>query len=328
MNRKMYHACMTLIRVLEDSLRANLEKQMQLIGSIEYLKSSGSKVTKGKKLLPNATKINTELKLPSMDPPNSTVCKTPKKSRGRPRRGANLCILDRRLMELLGSYKVIRQGRNMVTLYPGDVRRLAIIIAATIILLRITDLPMPEDMSGFPKLYWETSRMAIELSRNGLHPGSPVEPFPPNIVLLTGLRGLLVESTRVEPCSSDIEKIGDSAKDMELLQVFQSLFGGFSKPFVESFNLNKTKTPATITEPKAASADGVDSPDDESFFNTNADVQPSGIGSCVGGGAGCSFGGGEEEGHIDGDGSTGHTPKRGIRIRTPVILIFKNLLVS
>ena len=309
MNRKMYHACMTLIRVLEDSLRANLEKQMQLIGLIEYLKSSGSKVTKGKKVLPNATKINTELKLPSMDPPNSTVCKTPKKSRGRPRRGANLCILDRRLMELLGSYKVIHKGRKMVTLYPGDVRRIAIITASTILLLNITDLTMPEDLSGLPQMYRETSRMAIELSRNGLHPGSPVEPFPPNMVLLTGLRGLLVESTRVDPYPEDFDE-GDPIIDQHLMTIMKSFFGGWARPIFVLFALNgfvpaKTNENSNMGDPEAA----------EIFMN--ADDLPNGIIPCSSEAGNVYIGDGDEKA----GGAIERTPKRSTRIKTPVIII-------
>jgi hypothetical protein len=113
-------------------------------------------------------------------------------------------------MELLAPYKVLHFGIRLTTLLPGDIRRQAIIAAATILLIPLTDFNLPEDISGLSDKEKETTKLALELFKIGRqnHESGVVEPFPPNVALLTGLRGLLLESTRVDLSSMDID-IGD-----------------------------------------------------------------------------------------------------------------------
>ena len=212
-------------------------------------------------------------------------------------------------MELLAPYRVLHQGRKQITYHPGDVRRLSIITGATLLLLRITDLSLPDDLSGLPKLFRETSRIAIELSRNGLHPGSPVEPFPPNMVLLTGLRGLLVESTRVDPYPEDFDE-GDPIIDQHLMTIMKSFFGGWARPIFVLFALNgfvpaKTNENSNMCDPEAA----------EIFMN--ADDLPNGIIPCSSEAGNVYIGDGDEKA----GGAIERTPKRSTRIKTPVIII-------
>ena len=87
------------------------------------------------------------------------------KSSGLPPNDKKLSHLDKRLVALFGPYKVIHMGRRYATSHPGDVRRLAIVTAATIALVPISDLNLPEDISELPEMYRETAKMAVELSK-------------------------------------------------------------------------------------------------------------------------------------------------------------------
>ena len=64
-------------------------------------------------------------------------------------------------MDLLAAHRAIHHGRKQVSFHPGDVRKLSLIIAAKIFLVPITDLTLPEDLSGVSEMYRETSIMAI-----------------------------------------------------------------------------------------------------------------------------------------------------------------------
>jgi hypothetical protein len=265
-----------------------------------------------------SNKLIVKIKLPSESPPlKTTPGKVQGKSSGRPTKDKKLSLLDKRLVDLLATHRVIHSGRRQNTFHPGDVRRLAIVTAATISLVPISDLTLPEDISELPEMYRETAKMAVELSKV-VTSGSEPEPFPPNIVLLTGLRGLLIESSRVDRSPMD-KDIGDPDMDAELFRMFKSFFGGWCQPFLLSFNkYGKAETNSKSGDPEVADYGNTPA---ASLFLTQAekksDVNESG--SSVGGA-------GDEKDDIAGDRpSTGVSQadcKRSTRTRTPVILIF------
>lgn len=229
-------------------------------------------------------------------------------------------------MELLAPYKVLHFGRPLTTLLPGDIRRRAIIAAATMLLIPLTDFNLPEDISGLSDKEKETAKLALELFKMGRqnHESGVVEPLPPNVALLTGLRGLLLEITRVDLSSMDID-IGDPDMDAELLRMFKSFFGGWCQPFLQSFNSNgygqhgKAHTNSKSGDPVVADYGNSAA---ATVFITHADKpHVRRIGSSSGDA-------GDEEDDIAGDrpyteGSpTECTPRRSTRTTTPVILVF------